>query len=98
MTVTHSKTILITGLQAAANVRKGFSQYSDRLSFAIVEDISQPGAFNEAVEGVDGIIHTASPFQTSVQDNKWDLLWPAINGTTSIFGQPRSMHRVFAVS
>lgn len=81
MTVTHSKTILVTGAsgflathivkaflqqgyyvrgtvrsdQAAANVRKGFSQYSDRLSFAIVEDISQPGAFNEAVEGVDGV-------------------------------------------
>ncbi|PIG86520.1 dihydroflavonal-4-reductase [Aspergillus arachidicola] len=51
--------------QAAVNVRKGFSQYSDRLSFAIVEDISQPGAFNEAVEGVDGIIRTASPFRTS---------------------------------
>ncbi|KAE8361228.1 hypothetical protein BDV27DRAFT_167122 [Aspergillus caelatus] len=110
MTVTHSKTILITGAsgflathivkaflqqgyyvrgtvrsdQAAANVRKGFSQYSDRLSFAIVEDIAQPGAFNEAVKGVDGIVHTASPFQTLVQDNKRDLLWPAINGTTSI--------------
>ncbi|KAB8258827.1 hypothetical protein BDV32DRAFT_151091 [Aspergillus pseudonomiae] len=70
--------------QAAANVRKGFSQYSDRLSFAIVEDIAQPGAFNEAVKGVDGIVHTASPFQISVQDNKHDLLWPAINGTTSI--------------
>ncbi|RMZ43873.1 putative secondary metabolism biosynthetic enzyme [Aspergillus flavus] len=110
MTVTHSKTILVTGAsgflathivkaflqqgyyvrgtvrsaQAAANVRKGFSQYSDQLSFAIVEDISQPGAFNEAVEGVDGIIHTASPFQTSVQNNKRDLLWPAINGTASI--------------
>ncbi|OGM49701.1 putative oxidoreductase [Aspergillus bombycis] len=70
--------------QAAANVRKGFSQYSGRLSFAIVEDIAQPGAFNEAVKGVDGIVHTASPFQTSVQDNKRDLLWPAINGTTSI--------------
>ncbi|KAE8143074.1 hypothetical protein BDV38DRAFT_293519 [Aspergillus pseudotamarii] len=93
MTVTHSKTILITGAsvrgtvrseKAAANVRKGFSQYNDWLSFAIVEDIAQLGAFNEAVKGADGIVHTASPFQTSVQDNKRDLLWPAINGTTSI--------------
>ncbi len=30
------------------------------------------------------VIHTASPFQTSVDDNERDLLNPAINGTTSI--------------
>lgn len=41
--------------QTAANVRKNFLEYSDRLSFTIVEDIAQPGAFDEAVQGVDGV-------------------------------------------
>lgn len=39
----------------AANVRKNFLEYSDRLSFAIVEDVAQSGAFDEAVRGVDGV-------------------------------------------
>lgn len=41
--------------QTAANVRKNFLEHSDRLSFTIVEDIAQPGAFDEAVQGVDGV-------------------------------------------
>lgn len=41
--------------QTATNVRKNFLEYSDRLSFTIVEDIAQPGAFDEAVQGVDGV-------------------------------------------
>ncbi|KAJ5806288.1 NAD(P)-binding protein [Penicillium pulvis] len=79
--------------QTAVNVRKNFLEYSDRLSFTIVEDIAQPGAFDEAVQGVDGIIHTASPFQFVVVDQEKDLLQPAIHGTTSILqaalGQPQ---------
>lgn len=41
--------------QSAVNVRKNFLKYSDRLSFTIVEDMAQPGAFDEAVRGVDGV-------------------------------------------
>ncbi|KAJ5648506.1 NAD(P)-binding protein, partial [Penicillium lividum] len=70
--------------QTAVNVRKNFLGYSDRLSFTIVEDMAKPGAFDEAVRGVDGVIHTASPFTFEVQDQEKDLLQPAIRGTTSI--------------
>jgi uncharacterized protein YbjT (DUF2867 family) len=41
--------------QTAVNVRKTFLEYSDRLSFTIVEDMAQPGAFDEAVRGVNGV-------------------------------------------
>jgi len=68
----------------AEKVKKSHKQYLDRLSFAIVGDVATPGAHDEAVRGVDGVIHTASPFQMQVQDNKRDLLDPAINGTTSV--------------
>ncbi|KAI9717258.1 MAG: hypothetical protein M1812_004785 [Candelaria pacifica] len=88
--------------ETANKVRKTHGKYGDKLSFAIVKDVAAPGAFDEAVKGVDGVcssragylhyhmltalevIHTASPFQTSVEDNERDLLNPAINGTTSI--------------
>ena len=41
--------------QSAVNVRQNFSKHSDRLSFTIVEDMAQPGAFDEAVRGVDAV-------------------------------------------
>ncbi|KAK9239669.1 hypothetical protein V1525DRAFT_397277 [Lipomyces kononenkoae] len=55
-----------------------------KLSFAIVEDIAAPNAFDEAVKGVDVIVHTASPFHFKITDPVKDLLDPAIKGTTSI--------------
>jgi len=43
----------------------------DQLDFAIVEDIAQPNAFNEAVKSnppFEAVIHTASPFHFNAKD------------------------------
>lgn len=40
---------------AAATTLKIHETYRAQLSFAIVPDIAAPGAFNEAVQGVDGV-------------------------------------------
>jgi nucleoside-diphosphate-sugar epimerase len=61
-----------------------FPSFKSQLSFVVVPDIAAPGAFDEPVKGVDGVIHTASPFVLQVKDNKRDLLDPAINGTLNI--------------
>lgn len=57
-----------------------------KLSFKIVKDIAVEGAFDEAlkIDGLDSVIHTASPFHFNVTDTKKDLLDPAIIGTTGI--------------
>ncbi|KAL2002163.1 hypothetical protein VTN02DRAFT_518 [Thermoascus thermophilus] len=68
----------------ADKVRQSHAKYADRLSFAIVPDMGVPDAFDEAVKGVDGVIHTATPFQIKVEDNERDLLRPAIDGTVNI--------------
>lgn len=39
---------------SADKVRKTHGKYGDKLSFAIVKDVAAPGAFDEAVKGVDG--------------------------------------------
>lgn len=59
----------------------------DKLDFAIVEDIAQEGAFDEAVKfdpPFEIVIHTSSPFHFNVTDVKKDLLDPAIIGTTGL--------------
>lgn len=67
------------------NIKKAHSGVGqDKLDFRIVEDIAVEGAFDEAVksiEGLDAVIHTASPFHFNVTDTKKDLLDPAIIGT-----------------
>lgn len=40
---------------SAEKVKNTHAQYADQLSFAIVKDITTPGAFDEAVKGVDGV-------------------------------------------
>ncbi|KAK0723512.1 hypothetical protein B0T26DRAFT_853163 [Lasiosphaeria miniovina] len=58
-----------------------------RVSFVVVENISDDGAFDEAVQAdppFDYVVHTASPYQLSWEDPVRECLDPAIRGTTGI--------------
>ncbi|GHJ85946.1 hypothetical protein NliqN6_2348 [Naganishia liquefaciens] len=61
------------------NLFKGVGQFE----YVIVEDIADPNAFDEAVKGVEGIAHTASPFYLDAQTHD-ELLKPAIEGTVNV--------------
>ncbi|KAI5474685.1 D-lactaldehyde dehydrogenase [Pseudohyphozyma bogoriensis] len=76
-------------------LQRGFKgQYLDSLfksqkldakwEWIVVEDLEKDGAFNEAVKGVDGVAHTASPFHYRVEDPYLDLINPAVRGTLSL--------------
>lgn len=47
-------------------------------------DLLQQGSYDDAAAGCELIIHTASPFVTSVKDAKRDLLDPALIGTENV--------------
>ncbi|KAI5465031.1 hypothetical protein BGZ63DRAFT_350323 [Mariannaea sp. PMI_226] len=70
--------------RTASHVRESHAKYASQLSLAIVPDMSAPNAFDEAVKGVNGVIHTASPFILGATDYEKELFQPAIQGTTSI--------------
>jgi len=61
-----------------------FAKYASNFEIVEVRDLEEPGAFNEAVKGVDGIAHIASPFHYDVTDPYKDLINPAVNGTLSL--------------
>lgn len=44
----------------------------------------EPGCFDEAMEGVDCCIHTASPYALDVDDPQKDLVDPAVEGTENV--------------
>ncbi|KAL1869155.1 methylglyoxal reductase (NADPH-dependent) gre2 [Diaporthe australafricana] len=57
------------------------------VSFAVVEDVAQDGAFDPVFQSgptFDYVIHTASPYSFKVDDPVKDFLDPAIKGTTGI--------------
>ncbi|KAF2666189.1 NAD(P)-binding protein [Microthyrium microscopicum] len=56
------------------------------LSFVFVPDILADGAYDEAVQGVQFVIHLASPVpnQNLIEDFETQLIQPAVKGTTGI--------------
>ncbi|MCA0871847.1 NAD-dependent epimerase/dehydratase family protein [Seohaeicola saemankumensis] len=47
-------------------------------------DLLQSGAFDDAMAGCRVVLHTASPFTTSVADPQRDLVDPAVGGTRNV--------------
>lgn len=72
----------------ADKIKEAHPKYGkDKLDFAIVEDIAQEGAFDQAIKSdppFEAVVHTASPFHFNVTDVQKQLLDPAYIGTTGI--------------
>jgi nucleoside-diphosphate-sugar epimerase len=67
-----------------SQVLEGISKdQHSQVSFVHINDVATD-SFDEAVQGVDGIIHVASPFHFKVTDPEKDLLLPAIQGTLGV--------------
>lgn len=68
----HSVVTTVRSQEKAEKIKKAHPKYaSDKLDFAIVEDIAQEGAFDKAVISdppFEAVIHTASPFHFNVTD------------------------------
>ena len=47
-------------------------------------DLLKDGSFDEAVNGCELVMHTASPFFLKVKDPQKDLIEPALNGTINV--------------
>jgi len=78
------------GYQVRTTVRKIDSLNGQELKslFPSVElfeaDLLEPGSFDRCFEGVDFVLHTASPFLSTFNDPQKDLVDPAVNGTLNV--------------
>ncbi|CAM6086484.1 unnamed protein product [Calypogeia fissa] len=65
-------------------------------------DLLATGSFDEVVDGVDGVFHTASPFfTTKAPDPQAELLDPAVKGTMNLLeaaNKAKSVKRVVLIS
>jgi len=60
-----------------------YAPYRDRVKIFEVEDITISGAFDEASHGVDGIFHTASPVDFSLESYD-QMVVPAVKGSETL--------------
>lgn len=78
----HSVVTTVRSTEKANKIAESHKQFGkDKLDFALVEDIAQPGAFDKAVVSdppFEAVIHCASPFHLNVTDVQKDLLDPAV--------------------
>src|SRR5436190_1427736 len=74
--------------RSTAGVRDKFASYGDKLDFAVVSDITKPelfeAAFASPAKPITGVMNVAAPFVMDVEDNKRDLLDPAIGGAVAV--------------
>ncbi|KAG9773411.1 hypothetical protein KCU88_g5814, partial [Aureobasidium melanogenum] len=70
----------IAQIKAAASIQP----YLAQLSFVVVPDIEKDGAFDEALKGVDFVVHIASPLGHPSEDLEAHVVNPAIRGTLGI--------------
>lgn len=75
-------------LDRATEVRQALSAHLSpvelsRLSF-IEADLERDTAWPEAMDGIDAVIHTASPFPIAQPKNPDDLIRPAVEGTRRV--------------
>jgi len=68
----------------AEKVKAYFKEFGNKLDIVLVPDIIDPAAYDQALQGVTLVMHTASPFAPETSDPKNDVLDPAIKGTTNI--------------
>jgi dihydroflavonol-4-reductase len=73
---------------------------AERLTL-LTADLLEPGAFDEAVDGCVGVLHTASPYVVHANDPQRDLVDPALQGTRNVLesvAEAGSVQRVVLTS
>ncbi|KAK0460564.1 D-lactaldehyde dehydrogenase [Desarmillaria tabescens] len=73
----------VRSLAKGEHLKETFKSYGNKLEIVVVDDMSKDGAFDEAVKGVDAILHTASPVQLNADDPQ-ELIAPAVKGTVGM--------------
>jgi len=66
-----------------AYLQELFGKYGKRLELVIVPDLAKDGGVDHVLEGIDAILHTASPFHFDAEDPE-EIIRPAVDGTLGV--------------
>ncbi|KAK6209807.1 NAD dependent epimerase/dehydratase [Colletotrichum tabaci] len=61
-----------------SSLKELFAGHESKLDFAVIPDLTKPGAFDQALQGAEYVFHLASPMPGKGSDFKTDYLGPAV--------------------
>ncbi|KAJ7597563.1 D-lactaldehyde dehydrogenase [Mycena floridula] len=73
----------VRSLQKGQYLKDKFASYGEKFELFVVKDMGVEGAFDDAVKGIDGILHVAA-LVTTAEDDPQAYIGPAVQGTTGI--------------
>ncbi|KAK1991334.1 NAD dependent epimerase/dehydratase [Colletotrichum falcatum] len=68
-----------------------FARHTAQIDFLVIPDLVKPGAFDQALRGVDYVFHVASPMPGQGDDFKTGYLAPAKQGTVTLLDAAKSV-------
>lgn len=83
----HSVRAVVRSQSKVDSLKSLFPAPASQLDYAIIPDMTAPGAFDEALKSnppFDIVMHTASPFLYKAAEDVNSFLQPAIKGTTEV--------------
>jgi len=65
----------------ADHLKQKYSEFKDKFEVVVVPDLTTPHSLDDALHGVDALVHVASPFAYHFKDPKTEILDVAITAT-----------------
>ncbi|MCO5584911.1 hypothetical protein L7F22_038843 [Adiantum nelumboides] len=98
----HSVRGTVRSKEKGDYLKQLFKRHGDKFQYVIAEDVEKPNVFDESIKGVDGVLHTASPFHMNAEGRALDaLVNPAVNGTKNVLtsiAKEKNVKRVIITS
>ncbi|OBR14497.1 NAD dependent epimerase/dehydratase [Colletotrichum higginsianum IMI 349063] len=74
-----------------SSLKQLFAGHEAKLDFAVIPDLTKPGAFDQALQGAEYVFHLASPMPGKGSDFKTDYLGPAVEGTNALLDAAKAV-------
>lgn len=92
--VGYSVRLSIRRKEQVNGIRKWLQGPQENVEFVHIPDLTQPGAFQTALNDIDYIFHLASPLPGKGNDVRKDYVDPAVTGTMAILQEAKRHDRV----
>lgn len=70
--------------EQAQKILKYYPEYASKIDTVVIPDMTKPASFESALNGIDYIVHLASPMPGTGSDVRSDYVDPAVQSTEAI--------------
>ncbi|KAK4065597.1 hypothetical protein Trihar35433_7717 [Trichoderma harzianum] len=97
----HRVRVAVRSQEKSQLIKELYPSATDKIEYAVVPDMSQPAAYQDALKGVSYVFHLAGAMVDKGVELERDFVDPAVNGTLSILESAKkepSIRKVAIVS